>query len=240
MSIQSAALHTDTNGVDTSAEFGDPGDGTNEWYLWVRIANGGDAALGLKADAAVTNPASSASAIALLKGLLTTIAAGQHVEDAAHVSGDTGTLMLAVRNDLVAALTSTNGDNSAIAVTAAGEVIAVPSSSNGCSATAPTNATTTAYATNLVVKATPGVLFGISGYNSNASAQFIQIHDATSLPSNGAAPKVLISVPATSPFSIDFGQFGRFFGTGIVVCNSSTGPTKTIGSADIWVDAQYR
>lgn len=100
------------------------------------------------------------------------------------------------------------------------------------------NNTTPAYATSLVVKSAPGVLYGLTGYNSKASAQFIQIHDDDALPSNTAVPKITFTVAASSNFSIEFGR-GRKFDVGIVVCNSSTGPTLTIGSADIWVDAQY-
>jgi len=62
----------------------------------VTIADGADAALGAVADAAETNPAASATAIALLKGLLTVISGGVSgtavtIADGADVAlGDTG------------------------------------------------------------------------------------------------------------------------------------------------------
>lgn len=102
------------------------------------------------------------------------------------------------------------------------------------------NSTSEAYEASRVIKPKPGVLLGMTGYNSKASAQFIQVHDSAGVPAEGAIPKILISVAASSPFSIDYTQIGRLFKYGIVVCNSSTGPTKTVGSADVWFDAQYQ
>lgn len=101
------------------------------------------------------------------------------------------------------------------------------------------NSTSVAYEASRVVKQKSGVLYGMIGYNSKASTQFIQLFDSAILPPEGAVPKVVISVAASSPFSIDYTQVGRSFKNGIVVCNSSTGPTKTIGSADCWYDVQY-
>src|SRR5258708_38524498 len=56
------------------------------------------------------------------------------------------------------------------------------------------NITTSIYATNLVIKTTPGRLKGLTGYNSKGSSQFIQLHDAVSLPAESSIPKIIFTV----------------------------------------------
>lgn len=90
----------------------------------------------------------------------------------------------------------------------------------------------TANAASLVVSINPAKLFKIIGHNDKASAQYIQVHDAASLPADTAVPELVIIAAADSDFVIDLGDNGCVFETGIVICNSSTRATKTIGSAD--------
>lgn len=101
------------------------------------------------------------------------------------------------------------------------------------------NATSIAYENCRVVKPKPGVLLGLTGYNSKVSTQFILIFDSATIPADGAIPSVVMSVAASSGFSLDYTKIVRQFKYGIVICNSSTGPTKTVGSADCWFDCQY-
>jgi len=97
-----------------------------------------------------------------------------------------------------------------------------------------------AYEASHVLKPAKGLLISLVGYNSKASAQFIQLFNSTTVPADTAIPIYTFTVPASSNFSLDVPITGMRFGTGIAVSNSSTGPTKTIGSADCWFTAVIR
>ena len=84
-----------------------------------------------------------------------------------------------------------------------------------------------------------GYLVSLVVNNTNVAAQFIQLFDANALPANGAAPNTVLTVPGSSDKFISWPLPGRLFLRGIIVCNSSTAATKTIGSADCFFDVQY-
>lgn len=98
----------------------------------------------------------------------------------------------------------------------------------------------TAYEASHVITKAPGKVLSVHGYNSKGSAQFIQIFDAAALPADTAVPLLTITVATASNFTITFPADGLPCATGIVVCNSSTGPTKTIGSADVFFTVVYK
>lgn len=81
-------------------------------------------------------------------------------------------------------------------------------------------------------------LVGAAIYHKGASDQYLQVHDATSLPANGSIPDIVYKLGATSNFGFDYDIVGRKFKNGIVICVSSTAGTLTIGSADLWIDVQ--
>jgi len=67
------------------------------------------------------------------------------------------------------------------------------------------------------------------------------VFDAAAVPADGTVqPVAVLLAPAGYQFSFNW-PGGRPFTSGVAVCNSSTsGVTKTIGSADCLFDINYR
>jgi hypothetical protein len=105
---------------------------------------------------------------------------------------------------------------------------------------APDNSPSTALEASRVIKASPGVLYGLSGYNANAGTRYIQLFNATAVPADAAVPVFTYPVAAGAPFNIDLGVYGMGFSIGISVCSSSTGPTKTVSAADCWFTPRFK
>lgn len=94
-----------------------------------------------------------------------------------------------------------------------------------------------AAASSASVATAPGTVYELFGYST--IAQYIQIHDAASLPANGVNCLVQVSVAADSWWSFSFGAGGLRFFNGLQVCNSTTSISKTLGAADTQFVAAY-
>lgn len=85
----------------------------------------------------------------------------------------------------------------------------------------------------------PGYVVSLTVNNTNAAAQFIQLHDSPTIPATGAVPSVVFTVSGSADKIVTYVLPGRFFKQGIVIANSSTAATLTAGSADCFFDVQY-
>lgn len=96
-----------------------------------------------------------------------------------------------------------------------------------------------AYESGRVLKSSAGRLFLLRGYNAKGSgSHFIQIHDSSTVPDDGAVPELVFTSAAKDNFFIELPVDGMDFANGIYACASSTGPTKTlIGTDDIFFTA---
>lgn len=90
---------------------------TSSWVKSTSAARGSEQALSVQIVDASGNQITSFGG-----GSGSGVSVTQYTEDAASAGGETGTMLLAVRNDTAAAKTSTDGDFSAIAVDSAGRV----------------------------------------------------------------------------------------------------------------------
>ena len=103
----------------------------------------------------------------------------------------------------------------------------------------PRNDNTPALANSILAMAGQGRLVGFSVSSTRASGQFIQLFDTTSVPSNGAVPIMAWNIATVAAFGVMYGPDGRWMNNGILLCNSTTQGTLTIGAADCLFDVQY-
>ena len=98
----------------------------------------------------------------------------------------------------------------------------------------------TALAASLVVRASAGRLLIAAVYNGNVGTQYIQVHNAASLPANTVVPLFTFALTTGAVQVLNFDLTGLPCSTGIVLCNSSTAATKTIGAADCWFTVTHK
>ena len=94
-------------------------------------------------------------------------------------------------------------------------------------------------APSLQATTVPSKLFSITVYNNNVGSQFIQLHDASSVPADTSVPELSWAIATQTHLHVEW-PLGRQMATGIYVCNSTTDVTKTIGASDCLIDAVYR
>lgn len=234
---QTDGLNWDQDTKYTMGYFGNRGDATSNWYVVVRAFNGGIVPLGAVSDAAATT--GDGTVIALLKGLRGFFKR----EDDPHANNDYGMPAWYVRNDGLGANIGSNGDYGPLSVGQGGEVFTTPTppqNATTAAAVALSSAASTALAASLVIKASAGTLYKLDVLNTNVADQVIQLYNSASLPSDGAVPAIVLKVKTGEHKEFNWRHFGRRFTTGIVVGNSSTVATKTIGAADCWFNAEYK
>ena len=233
---QLSGLNWDADTKYTAAYYGNLGEGTNGWYMYVRALNDGIVPLGKAADA--STPTGNGNVIQLLKAIREIAKR----EDDTHASLDYGFPAWGVVNEGIVSGRA-NGDYGPIALGQGGEQMQTPvppQTATTAAAVALSSASSTAAAASLVIKASAGTLYKLTVLNTNAAAQYILLHNTTSLPADGQVPAIALKVPALDSRDFYWPQFGRRFTTGITVVNSSTFATKTIGAADCFFSAEYK
>ena len=98
--------------------------------------------------------------------------------------------------------------------------------------------TSAAYEASHIAKAGRGRAHAIYGYST--AAGFIQLHDSATLPADTAVPASFIACAANANWTFPIPSDGQDCLNGITISTSSTGPTKTIGTATAWFSVLYR
>lgn len=167
-------------------------------------------------------------------------------EDAAHTTGDTGVMALAVRNDTIAALANTTLDYIPITTNNVGAqwTSQVPSTNGGCSIFSLISTGTGGDATN--IKASAGQLYGWSFSNTNAAAAYVKVYNSASAPTAGSGTPVLrLIIPGnTAGAGQNLAQdSGIAFATGIgftIVTTAADAGSTGVAAAEVLVNFYYK
>lgn len=188
-------------------------------------------------------------------GNLRVVASGstvtQYAEDTAHVTGDIGFEMLAVRTDTAASSANTTGDYATVNNDSLGHLWSregyaaqAEDNTNAVLATASRPLSVSTYSwtsfqnlganATLNVKATTGNVFSVTCHNTTGVARYFQLHNTATTPAGGAVPAETHLVGANSELQIPSGYFGSNglnFATGIAFAISTTEATYTAATA---------
>lgn len=243
MADYDAALHTDVDNKSTSAEWDDA---NSRWVQKVEVigtSSGADPAIGDVDDAAVTDPATNASVISALKGLLTrfsTVTTGIFkAEDAASADGALGIPILAARRDTATSGVGTDGDWALLSVGSNGglrtRLIGVPNVPDNVTPSAHSSgnvAAATATATLPAVSAKTTYISGFTVTGAGATAGSVILVTVTGLAAGTLTYVLVIPTGVTTevrPLNVVFPTPlpGSAVNTAIVVSAPSFGAGNT-------------
>jgi len=163
------------------------------------------------------------------------------VEDAAHGSGDSGVMPLAVRNDVLAALAGSDGDYAPVQVSALGALFATlaPETTGGLTIFRSIDLDESEEA----VKATAGQLYGYYFSNVSASARFLKFYNLTvgNTTVGTSTPVLTFPLPATSAGHVPW-PHGIAFDTAITVAVTTAvadADTGAPGANDVVLNVFY-
>lgn len=171
-------------------------------------------------------------------------------EDAAHVSGDTGPVMMTRRIDTPATSSGTSGDYSTLDSSAEGAVYTTPIATGATSAGALGCAVVSAASTNSTnCKAAAGNVYGMYLLNTTTTVYYLRIYNSSSAPTCSSATGFIQSWPVppagaagqTGGFSFSF-PTGRAYTTGISYCLTagSSSTDNTNAAVGIFGEVLYR
>lgn len=166
-------------------------------------------------------------------------------EDAAHSSGDTGVMSLAVRSDTLAASSGTTGDYEPLHTTALGALYVAPSNISSAAQSFYRNVDANAEA---AIKASAGVLHWLHVMNMTAAVAYLHLYNATTatVVPGTTTPTLTFPIPTQGDtngagFNLPLGPTGQYFSTAItlVVTTTIDGSTGDPGTNGVFVNAGY-